>query len=67
MEMRGSGCIHKDNEGEYVQLQGKMGSIVKNCLIKEYKIPAKYINVIWCCLFEYTFVMRMDLWGWVVY
>ena len=40
-----SGCIHKDNEGEYVQLQGRMGSIVKNCLIKEYKVPAKYINV----------------------
>ena len=40
-----SGCIHKDNEGAYVQLQGRMGTIVKNCLIKEYKVPAKYINV----------------------
>lgn len=40
-----SGSIQSDHEGQYVQIQGKVASSAKDCLIKEFKIPSKYINV----------------------
>lgn len=43
--IRYSGSIQSDHEGQYIQMQGKVAPNVKDCLIKEFKIPSKYINV----------------------
>ena len=41
----GSGSIQADHEGSYIQIQGKVAPSVKDCLIKDFKVPSKYINV----------------------
>ena len=40
-----SGSIQSDHLGPYIQVQGKVAPSVKDCLIKEFKIPSKFINV----------------------
>ena len=40
-----SGSIQTDHLGPYIQVQGKVAPSVKDCLIKEFKVPSKFINV----------------------
>lgn len=40
-----SACVQTLGNERYIQIQGKVGPIVKDCIIKEFKIPAKHISV----------------------
>lgn len=40
-----SACVQTLGNERMIQIQGKVGSIAKDCLIKEFKIPSKCIAV----------------------